>query len=117
MEKDIQTIFNTGEAYLQLPQISEDKYAITPVDKSPCKTSCPIDTEVKAYLGLIAARRFEDVLDIVKRDNPFPGICGRVCIHYCEDACTRNDIDKPVSICALKRFLADWELQHGRKEM
>ncbi len=107
---DIQNILEAKEVYLKFPQISSIKYAIKKVETSKCKSACPIDTDVKAYLGLIAAGKFEKALAIVKRDNPLPGICGRVCVHPCETECNRNEIDQPLAICYLKRFLADYEL-------
>jgi heterodisulfide reductase subunit A len=106
----------TGSASLQFPKINRKTYAIQKVAISPCKQSCPIDTDVKAYLGLIDTGKFEKALAVVKRDNPLPGICGRVCVHPCETDCSRNEIDQPLAICALKRFLADYELEKGRKK-
>ncbi len=106
---DIQNVLKAKEVYLCFPQISSTKYTIKRIKTSECKSACPIDTDVKAYLGLIAAGKFEKALAIVKKDNPLPGICGRVCVHPCETECNRNEIDQPLAICYLKRFLADYE--------
>jgi len=114
MPETIRSILESGEASLRLPQISSVKYFIRRIDTSQCQLACPIDTKVKSYLGLIAAGRFEKALEVVKQDNPFPGVCGRICIHPCENECERNKIDESVSICALKRFLADYEFKNGR---
>jgi NADPH-dependent glutamate synthase beta subunit-like oxidoreductase/formate hydrogenlyase subunit 6/NADH:ubiquinone oxidoreductase subunit I len=76
---------------------------------SPCRANCPLNVNVQAYMALIAANRFEEALAVIKEDNPLPGICGRVCHHPCEDSCRREEIDQPIAICDLKRFLADWE--------
>jgi len=111
---DIRTIHKLKEAYLRLPLISATKFALKRIETSKCKSACPIDTDVKAYIGLIAAHKFDKALEIVKRDNPLPGICGRVCMHPCENECNRNKIDQPLAIRSLKRFLADYELRKGR---
>ena len=106
---DIQKILDTKDIYLKFPEIAPISYTIRKIHISPCKVGCPIDTDVKAYLVLIAAGKFEKALAIVKKDNPLPGICGRVCVHPCETECNRNEIDQPIAICYLKRFLADYE--------
>lgn len=86
---------------------------LKPIDPSPCSVECPLGTNVKAYVSLIAAGLFSEALEEVRKTNPFPGICGRVCPHPCEDACRRADIDQPLAIAALKRFVADYELRRG----
>ncbi len=77
---------------------------------SPCTQACPAGVNVKGYVGLIAAGRFPEALELVRRANPFPAICGRVCHHPCESFCRRAEIDEPVAICGLKRFIADYEI-------
>ncbi len=109
----IQTALETKDIILKFPKITPITYTVRKINTSPCKDGCPIDTDVKAYLGLIATGKFEKALEIVKKDNPIPGICGRICVHPCETECTRDEIDQPLAICALKRFLADYELRHG----
>jgi NADPH-dependent glutamate synthase beta subunit-like oxidoreductase/coenzyme F420-reducing hydrogenase delta subunit/Pyruvate/2-oxoacid:ferredoxin oxidoreductase delta subunit len=86
---------------------------ISPLYPSPCSRECPLGTNVKAYISLIAAGRFAEALALVRFTNPFPGVCGRVCPHPCEAACLRSDVEEPVSIAGLKRFLADYELRRG----
>jgi len=78
----------------------------------PCRQACPLGVNAQAYLALTAASRFAEALDVVRRDNPLPGICGRVCHHPCEEVCRRGQLDEPVAICSVKRFLADWELKN-----
>jgi NADPH-dependent glutamate synthase beta subunit-like oxidoreductase/coenzyme F420-reducing hydrogenase delta subunit/Pyruvate/2-oxoacid:ferredoxin oxidoreductase delta subunit len=90
-----------------------EAFPLKRIEESPCSAACPLGTNVKSYVSLIAAGRFEDALEIVRRTNPFPGICGRVCPHPCEDRCLRGEIDEPIAIAALKRFLADYELRRG----
>ena len=88
-------------------------YAEFPSDDSSlltcCQRACPIGTDVSAYIALVAQVRFSEALAIVREENPFPGICGRVCDHACEMHCRRAESDQPVAIRALKRFLADRE--------
>ena len=79
---------------------------------SPCREACPLGVNVQAYMALTAASRFEEALEVVREVNPLPGICGRVCHHPCEAVCRRSEVDEPVAICSVKRFLADWELKH-----
>ena len=80
-----------------------------------CHNACPLGTNVPLYTSLIAEGRFDEALAVVKQDNPFPGICGRVCVAECEAHCRRGQIDSPVAVRQLKRFLADWELQQAGK--
>lgn len=74
-----------------------------------CQRACPVGTDAAAYIALIARGRFSDALAIVREENPFPNICGRVCDHACETHCRRAESDDPVAIRALKRFIADHE--------
>jgi NADPH-dependent glutamate synthase beta subunit-like oxidoreductase len=76
----------------------------------PCMMACPAHTNAGRYVGLIAQGRFEDAYKIARDPNPLASICGRVCAHPCETACRRGEIDKPISIRALKRFLTE---RHG----
>ena len=80
---------------------------------SPCRLECPLGINVQAYMALTAAGRFEEALDIIKEDNPLPGICGRVCHHPCEASCRRAELDQAVAICDVKRFLSDYQAEHG----
>lgn len=87
-------------------------FPVGPVEPSPCMLACPAGVNIKAYVSLIAQGKFKQALEVVRDKNPLPGICGRVCTHPCEDACNRNEVDAPVAICWLKRFVADWELNN-----
>lgn len=77
---------------------------------SPCKTNCPAHIAVQGYIKMAAEGRYEDALKLIKKENPFPAVCGRVCNHRCEDACTRGEIDDPVAIDEIKKFIAEREL-------
>ncbi len=82
-----------------------------PAGSSPCKAACPAHVPVQAYLKLARDGKYREALAMIKTENPFPAVCGRVCNKRCEDACTRGGIDKPVSIDAVKKFVADLELK------
>ncbi len=75
---------------------------------SPCQNACPAGVNVPGYIALIAAGRPRDAYNLVRKENPFPAICGRVCTHPCESKCRRAQLDEPVAICDLKRYAADY---------
>ncbi len=77
---------------------------------SPCKAACPAHVPVQGYLQMAKEGRYEEALALIKRENPFPAICGRVCNKLCEEACTRGKVDKAVSIDEVKKFLAERDL-------
>ncbi|MCF8120454.1 MAG: NADH-quinone oxidoreductase subunit NuoF [Deltaproteobacteria bacterium] len=88
-----------------------DKHCPTGICKRlsapPCQSTCPTGQDVSTYTALIAQGEFRKAWDIIRKENPLPMCLGRVCPHPCESKCTRGDVDKPISICALKRFAAD----------
>ena len=79
---------------------------------SPCKTACPAHIAVQGYIRMAAEGRYEEAIRLIRQDNPFPAVCGAVCNRRCEDRCTRGTIDAPVAIDEIKKFLAQWELDH-----
>jgi len=104
--------FNAGvvtqrAAYKLYPQAVPNAYAIEKLGISPCRGACPSGQRAQGYIALIREGRYEDALRVIKEDNPFPGICGRICNHRCEDACSRAKLDEPINIRALKRFVTD----------
>lgn len=82
---------------------------------SPCKAACPAHVPVQAYLKLAHDGKYREALAMIKTENPFPAVCGRVCNKRCELACTRGDIDAPVSIDAVKKFVADLEIKSDNR--
>ena len=78
---------------------------------APCKTACPAHIAVQGYLQLAKEGRYEEALALIKKDNPLPAVCGRVCNKRCEDACTRGTIDEAVAIDDVKRFIAERDLK------
>ncbi|HHH83712.1 MAG TPA: FAD-binding protein, partial [Chloroflexi bacterium] len=104
--------FNEGlsqrhAAFKLYPQAVPNAYAIEKLGISPCRDACPAGQRAQGYIALIREGRYEDALRVIKEDNPFPGICGRICNHRCEDACNRGLLDEPINIRALKRFVTD----------
>jgi len=84
------------------------------VGKPPCSYTCPGGVHVQGYVALIAQGRFQEAIDLIREAIPFPSICGRVCTHPCEINCRRTEIDSPVSVRLLKRFVADWDAEQSR---
>ncbi|MEM2104762.1 MAG: FAD-dependent oxidoreductase [Candidatus Bathyarchaeia archaeon] len=80
----------------------------------PCRAACPAHVNVQAYVALIQRNMFKEAVEVIRKDLPFPAICGRVCFSPCEDACARVNLDQAVAIRALKRLVADIEREQGR---
>ncbi len=78
---------------------------------SPCKTACPAHIAVQGYLKKASQGKYQEALALIKKQNPFPAVCGRVCNRRCEDACTRGTIDEAVAIDAVKKFIAEQDLR------
>jgi NADPH-dependent glutamate synthase beta subunit-like oxidoreductase/NAD-dependent dihydropyrimidine dehydrogenase PreA subunit len=93
--------------YKLYPQAVPNAYAIEKRGIAPCRDACPSGQRAQGYIALIREGRWEDALRVIKMDNPFPGICGRICNHRCESACNRGQVDEPINIRALKRFVTD----------
>jgi heterodisulfide reductase subunit A-like polyferredoxin len=106
---------NRRAAHKLYPQGVPNAYAIEKLGISPCRDACPSGQRAQGYIALIREGRYEDALRVIKEDNPFPGICGRICNHRCEEACNRGLIDEPINIHALKRFVTDKVYQQPRK--
>ncbi|KXB07252.1 hypothetical protein AKJ51_01780 [candidate division MSBL1 archaeon SCGC-AAA382A20] len=103
-------------AYIPFPQAIPSSYTIEKRGKSPCSNACPADANPNGYAALISGEKFDEALELVRENLPFPSICGRVCQHPCETECNRGEIDEPVSLRSLKRFLADRAREKGEEE-
>jgi NADH-quinone oxidoreductase subunit F len=79
---------------------------------SACQHACPAGIDVPNYVAAIAGGKYERAVEIVRERNPFPAVCGRICIHPCEFKCRRGELDQPVAIRSLKRFASDWYFKH-----
>jgi len=81
---------------------------------SPCSNACPAGIHVQGYVALVDQGRYREAYDLIYDALPFPSVCGRVCNHLCETACTRGQLDQAVNIMALKHYLADWAFDHQK---
>ena len=79
---------------------------------SPCANTCPAHVNVPGYLTLVAAGRIKDAYNLIRQENPFPAVCGRICTRPCESKCRRSSTDEAVAICDVKRFVADWAFRN-----
>ena len=101
--------------YRDFPQAVPNWFTIDKRGVPMCEETCPIHTRTQGYVNLIAEGRFEDALKVIRDVNPFPASLGRICHHPCENACQRGVHDEPIAVCALKRFVADWEVAHDHR--
>jgi NADPH-dependent glutamate synthase beta subunit-like oxidoreductase len=82
---------------------------------SPCKAECPAHIGIQGYIKLASQGRYNEALELIKLENPFPAVCGRICPRACETACTRGDIDDPIAIDDIKKFIAQQDLDQDRR--
>jgi heterodisulfide reductase subunit A-like polyferredoxin len=102
---------NTKAIYLSFPQAVPMKYTIHKRGMQPCRAECPAGVGAPGYMTLVAHGKFYEALQVIKDHLPFPSICGRVCHRPCEKVCARKDVDEPVGIAHVKRFVGDMELE------
>jgi len=112
---DVPNLFDEGlrdrqAAFKLYPQAMPSAFAIDKRGTAPCKATCPAHVSVQGYIALINQGKYREALELFKEAHPFPAICGRVCHHPCEGVCTRSDLDEPIAIQYLHRFLADLDL-------
>lgn len=105
-----QGLRNRQAAYKLYPQAMPSAYAIEKRGTAPCKATCPAHVSIQGYIALINKGKYREALELFKEAHPFPAICGRVCHHPCEEICTRGDMEEPIAIQHLHRFLADLDL-------
>ena len=83
---------------------------VMPEGTAPCKAACPAHVPVQGYIKLASEGRYEEALELIRNEIPFPAVCGRICNKKCEEACTRAQMDAPVAIDEIKKFIAEREL-------
>ena len=88
---------------------------VAPEGTAPCKTACPAHIAVQGYLKLAAQGRYLEALELIKKENPLPAVCGRICNRKCESECTRGNLDRAVAIDEVKKFIADRELERDTR--
>ncbi|MEE9151092.1 MAG: NAD(P)-binding protein [Thermoplasmata archaeon] len=103
---------NRKAIYIPFPQAVPLKFTIDRRGTPPCQAACPAQVHAQGYIALIFRGKFKEALELHREYNPLPLICGRVCPHPCENECNRGELDHPIAIAALKRFMADYELEH-----
>ncbi|TFG64860.1 MAG: FAD-binding protein [Spirochaetales bacterium] len=101
--------------YRPFPQATPNVFVVEKRATSPCTLACPAGCNAHGYVALIRAKKFKEALALVREKIPLPGVCGRVC-GFCEDACNREKIDDPIRIRALKRYIADYEINNKEEE-
>jgi heterodisulfide reductase subunit A-like polyferredoxin len=105
-EYDMQLV-NRKATYISYPQAVPNSYTIEKYDPAPCRTACPANLNVQAYVAMVKMGRYREAVEIIMQDLPFPGVLGRVCTRTCEKKCRRLEMDEAVSIRELKRVAAD----------
>ena len=93
----------------------ENRQNVCEEGTSPCKTTCPAHIAVQGYIKLASQGKYMEALELIKKENPFPAVCGRICPHGCESECTRGEIDEPIAIDEIKKFIADQELDSDKR--
>ncbi len=93
------------------PDYRINRQVVVDTGTSPCKSECPAHIGIQGYIKLASLGKYRDALELIKNENPFPAVCGRVCPRYCESACTRADIDDPIAIDDIKKFIAEQDLK------
>jgi len=93
------------------PQAVPNLFGILKHGHAPCKMACPAHINVQGYIQLIKKKEYLKALALIRQRNPLSAICGRVCTHPCEEACTRSEVDSPMAIRLLKRFVSDKEME------
>jgi len=82
---------------------------------SPCKAECPAHIGIQGYIKLASQGKYSEALELIKEENPFPAVCGRICPRNCESACTRGDVDDPIAIDDIKKFIAEQDLNKATR--
>jgi NADPH-dependent glutamate synthase beta subunit-like oxidoreductase len=77
---------------------------------SPCKSECPAHIAIQGYIKMASQGRYREALELIKNENPFPAVCGRICPRKCESVCTRADVDEPLAVDDIKKFIAEQDL-------
>ncbi len=110
-ERPTETARNTlwsGKRYN--PDFRTNRSDVMPEGTAPCKAACPAQVPVQGYIKLASEGRYAEALELIKKEIPFPAVCGRICNKKCEEACTRGEMDAPVAIDEIKKFIAEREL-------
>ncbi len=97
------------------PDYRLNRQVVVDTGTSPCKAGCPAHIGIQGYIKLASQEKYTEALKLIKLENPFPAVCGRICPRKCEVACTRGDVDDPVAIDDIKKFIAEQDLNMSRR--
>jgi NADPH-dependent glutamate synthase beta subunit-like oxidoreductase len=100
------TLYNKTGSWRYLRPVYRNRTA-------PCNYACPAGEDIVAYLDLVVDGRFQEAWEVLRQENPFPGVCGRVCPHPCESQCNRQHLGGSIAIHSVERFLSDWAAERG----
>ncbi|MBO4446485.1 MAG: FAD-dependent oxidoreductase [Clostridia bacterium] len=114
-DKDLPDNIWWSKKYWQTDFLTNRQNVIPETGTSPCKTACPAHIAVQGYLKLASEGRYVEALELIKKENPLPAVCGAICNHRCEDECTRGSVDDAVAIDEVKKFIAMKELDDATK--
>ena len=92
-----------------------ERNLVSPLGTAPCKVACPAHISVQGYIQKASEGKYLEALEVIKKDNPLPAVCGRICPHPCETQCTRNTLDQSLAIDAIKMFIADQEREKEKR--
>ena len=115
-ERPVETARNTlWSSKRYNPDFRSNRTDVMPEGTAPCKVACPAHVPVQGYIRLAAQGRYGEALELIKKEIPFPAVCGRICNKKCEEACTRGEMDAPVAIDEIKKFIAERELDSATR--
>jgi NADPH-dependent glutamate synthase beta subunit-like oxidoreductase len=97
------------------PEYRTNRQVVVETGTSPCKAECPAHIGIQGYIKLASQGKYTEALELIKHENPFPAVCGRICPRKCESACTRGDVDDPIAIDDIKKFIAEQDLNKDRR--
>lgn len=97
------------------PDYRTNRQDVVPTGTSPCKSECPAHIAIQGYIKLASQGKYREALELIKLENPFPAVCGRICPRKCESSCTRGDIDEPLAIDEIKKFIAEQDLKQEHR--
>jgi heterodisulfide reductase subunit A-like polyferredoxin len=103
---------NRNAIYQLFPQANPSAYVIEKQGVSPCRIACPAGLNAHAFIALASQEKYAEAYELIKETIPLPGSLGRICYHPCETECNRKDIEEPLSICRIRRFIADYMYEH-----
>jgi heterodisulfide reductase subunit A-like polyferredoxin len=103
---------NRHAIYQLFPQANPSAYVIEKQGVSPCRIACPAGLNAHAFIALAAQEKYAEAYELIKETIPLPGSLGRICYHPCESDCNRKEIDEPLSICRIRRYIADYIYEH-----